>query len=390
MLLLSFFLNVAGVFSFVPPISNAAKGIQSFPSRLFLSSDEIDLSAKFTALIRDLQIENVPILGCEADDPSSFSGALWTTISEMSENNNGDKACLVLENTSMAIIETVVKDFSLLKSEDCIMKCLPELRRVDMRLLGVGPAIVIETSKRTIPEKIQREACLQQGEDIVVEKCHDALQHFANRMQLAGDEVNQQATRSSRTTDAFGALAMFWTCICELQSVPDAELSHIALSLPGIAMGRSDASHDRFSAFAEVVSRSLVLLRSHLDFELLHLHPAYDRKLVVPEDDIAHGHLPPHTWLPQILRLNNGKEAGENFTPDQLNLLNYQRRSPQTAIFISKVKISDKSVVNLDLGDEKVVEMNNVERYAVDLKRMLKEGEESLEKFLEEEICMTK
>merc|ERR1711862_392491 len=139
--------------------------------------------------------------------------------------------------------------------------------------------------------------------------------------------------RFSSATDCISALASFWTCICELQSTPETDLSTIVLSLPGIASGLDKASHDRFCAVVEIISRSLCLFRGDDVFGLVHFHPAYERNLVNPIDKPAYGHLPPRAMLrPMFKHLNNN--IVDTLTDEQLDLSDYQRRSPVTAINI--------------------------------------------------------
>ena len=79
--------------------------------------------------------------------------------------------------------------------------------------------------------------------------------------------------RYSPTTDACMTMSMFWNCICEMMSEPDANLSSIMLSLPGIGMGDSEEAHKRFAAVVELVGRYLCLFRGDGSFGLVHFHP---------------------------------------------------------------------------------------------------------------------
>ena len=54
-------------------------------------------SAMFQTLLRDLQIEGVPLLGCDANQVHTLNAALWTTMAELGDQDDAQRACLILE-----------------------------------------------------------------------------------------------------------------------------------------------------------------------------------------------------------------------------------------------------------------------------------------------------
>lgn len=378
---------------------------------------KVDDATKFQTLLNELQAEGVPLLGCDANQVNTFSAALWTTLSEMSEEDKGQKACLVLEKIPVGALTAFTEDFSILKMQDRLMHYLPELRRVSVSLVGkgVGPALVLETTERT-PEEIEEVAsrkALAEGRTNE-EPCVQSLRNFVQRMVIGLEacpytkEVDLSATgleakgvtpgpvayRFSDSTDLCGALASFWTCICELSSYPEEKLSTTVLSLPGIGAGVDKAAHNRFAAVVEVISRNLCLYRGDDVFGLVHFHPAYDRSVIYPDDKAAYGHLPPREWLRPMLNHLNFKTQATEMTDEELSMSDYQRRSPFTAINILRASQLDaasgaKSIVDLDLGEERTEKASGLSTYCRNAMKLAGVGEESLQKQLDEEIQLS-
>jgi hypothetical protein len=193
--------------------------------------------------------------------------------------------------------------------------------------------------------------------------------------------------RSARSGDVCVVIAAFWNCICELLSVPDEQLSCTVFTFPAEA-------HDRFSAVAELLSRSLFMYRGEDLFEVLYMHPSYDRNLIIPEDKPAHGHLPPTSWLGPMLRLNGNVEA-DRLSDEEKDLQNYQRRSPLPALIIKRksqldVAASPESgIVSLDMGGGSIEMASGVPIYARNVIRLAAEGKDSLQAALYAEIAIT-
>jgi hypothetical protein len=264
------------------------------PQQQPLQEDEEALKAqRFEALLRDLQIEGVPLLGCDAKAVHTFSAAVWTTLAELSESDDAQKACLILEDIPMPAIQALVQDFAILSTQTRLMDHLPEFHRIQMRLLSVGtqvvgPALVLETLARTHQEKEQREVQRQAmanyykvTETLMEAKVQTSLQNFVQRIVVSSEacpytkSVSWAATgleskgvspgpvayRFSPSMDVCTVMGLFWTCVCELMSHPEKDMSTVLLSLPGIGPGCTTEAHERFAAVVEVISRNLCLFR---------------------------------------------------------------------------------------------------------------------------------
>ncbi|KAL7536987.1 hypothetical protein ACHAXR_007522, partial [Thalassiosira sp. AJA248-18] len=369
----------------------------------------------FQSLLRDLQIEGVPLLGCDADQVSTLNAAIWTTMAEIGDNDEEQRACLVLESIPISALMAFAEDFTVLKTQGRLMDFLPELRRFSVSVVGkgVGPALVIETEARTEEEKTAAAPLKALESTFDKDKTVAALKSFISRvvvgleacpytksvdvsavgLEQRGVTPGPVGYRYSPTTDACMVMSMFWNCICEMMSEPDANLSSIMLSLPGIGMGDSREAHDRFAAVVELVGRYLCLFRGDGSFGLVHFHPAYDRSIIHPLTKPSYGHLPPISWLRPIIKMGGREAEAETLSDDDLALSNYQRRGPHTAINILRMTqvnaaAGPKSIVELDLGDGRTEEASGITLYTRNTLRMAEMGKESLQSALDADIAM--
>ena len=157
-----------------PRLSSASDGLENM--------DDERRSAQFQTLLRDLQIEGVPLLGCDADQVSTLNAAIWTTMAELGDADNEQRACLVMEKIPTTALLAFAEDFTVLKTQDRLMDFLPELKRYSISVLGkgLGPALLIETEKRTVVEQLMAEnKSLQYTFD--KDKTIGALKSFVNR-----------------------------------------------------------------------------------------------------------------------------------------------------------------------------------------------------------------
>ena len=366
-------------------------------SALGLSAEPIDeLSEErqanlFQFLLRDLQVEGVPLLEVDAHQVHTLQAALWTTMAELSEQTAEQKACLIFESIPVGALRSFVDDFMILKTQDRLMQSLPELERFSLSLVGkgVGPAIVVETA-----EKKEEDSDATTVASIDEAKLQFALHQFADRM-IAGRQVpgypasSDTSTPPPKTTyktcasaEVCHILSAFWTSICEQMTTSSAEQQPVTmLSLPALTTSA------RFGAVAELLSRSLCLYRGDDVLELLHLFPAYDRSQIHPVDKPAHGHLPPLGWLRAMLQYNGNTEQAERLTDEELALLNYQRRAPVTAVCIVPVDLLEATnVVDLDLGDGRVVMASGIGSYSESVIDLSERGKEELQSSLDAEI----
>ena len=331
----------------------------------------------FSYLLRDLEVEGVPLLGCDADQAHTFQAALWTVCSELHEQDGEGKACLVLESMPVESLRSFVDDFSNLKAEPRLMDSLWELKRFNITLLGkgVGPAIVIETSERSRDEKEAFDSFTESFSTPDELKWTSAMKMFVSRMGLEESSIisTPLAYRlvGSPSPGVCDTLSAFWTCICELLSQPEDQLSSIVVCLPSAPI-ESDHSQDqkRFSAVSEIINRLFFLYRGQDIFELSHFSPVYDRDQIHPKDEAAYGHLPPTHKLRSILKESGKEEEAPNLTDDELLLQNYLRKSPLPAVTIRrgpKLQVEDSS-------------------YAANLIKVVGEGKESLQSSLDAEL----
>jgi Protein of unknown function (DUF1415) len=408
--------QVALAFSrLIPPrLQKSSRAVPSFlsSSRPAPETDpleELDQARKdnlFQCLLRDLQIEGVPLLECDVDQAHTLQAALWTTMAELSEQENSQKICLVLEGIGVDALRKFADDFLVLKAQQRLMDHLQELQRFSVSLVGkgVGPALIIETTNKTQANPLA---------NFEYEKVNAAQKAFINRMVVGQqlcpytkntstspqglEEVNIQpgqiGYRYCGFSEVCHVLSTFWTCICELLSVPDEQLSTVVLSIPGIGGNAKldEFNHDRFSAVAELISRSLCLFRGNDVFETMHFHPDYNRDLIYPADQPAHGHLPPLGWIRRMLKAT-GKE--DTLSDEEIALSNYQRRSPFTSVVIKRksyfaaLKGSSNDVTDLELVDGQVEKVSGVPAYAKNAIQLADAGEESLREALQAEIAL--
>lgn len=369
----------------------------------------------YQSLLRDLQIEGVPLLECDADAVQTMNAALWTTMAEVNANDAASSACLVLEKIPLSALLAFCEDFTTLKTQQRLITQMPELRRLSVSVIGkgVGPALVIETIDRTEEEMAEKagrdaiEASLNEEKEIA------AMRSFIDRIVIQEEacpytkSVDLAATgleprgvkpgpvgyRYSSCTDACAAVGVFWNYVCELLNKPEEELSTTILSLPGIGYGTTEESHDRFAAVVELISRNLCLFRGDSLFGLVHFHPAYERNRIHPMVMPAYGHLPPRSWMRAMLRLNGNTQEAETLTDEQLDLSDYQRRSPHTAINMLRVSqlnaaAGAKSIVDLELENGRVEKASGITTYSRNAIRLAKIGEEQLRQGLESELAM--
>ncbi|KAL3788236.1 hypothetical protein ACHAW5_000832 [Stephanodiscus triporus] len=430
-------LATASVSAFAPPSSLSIKpriGHQPpsiaalpSPSPLRLSSsgesgpqqlegtDDDSRSTLFQALLRDLQIEGVPLLGCDADQVSTLNAAIWTTMAELGDGDDERRACLVMENIPTSALLAFAEDFTVLKTQDRLMAFMPELKRFSVSVLGkgLGPALLIETEARTEEEKDAAANLRAVEYTFDKEKTIEALRSFIGRVvvgleacpytksvDVSASGLEQRGVvpgpvgyRYSPTTDPCMAMSVFWNCICEMMSVPEPDLSSIMLSLPGIGIGDDRSAHDRFTAVVELAGRYLCLYRGDGAFGLVHFHPAYDRSLIHPLQKPSYGHLPPISWLRPILRMGGHGDEAERLSDDELALSNYQRRAPHTAINILRMSqvnaaAGSKSIVDLDLGDGRTEKASGITLYTRNTLRMAGIGKAALQSAVDAEVAM--
>lgn len=415
----------------------------------------------FQFLLRDLQIEGVPLLSVDADHVDTFQAAMWTTMAELltgwktHKGKQKEKACLILEDIPIEALRAFVSDFQILQTQQRLMAQLPELEMFHLAMVGkgVGPAITVtieplsattattkdqggeinrtgaagETSQHhhhlnndffdTITDPAQLdERKLTAAMKMFVDRVACGLEvcpHFNFDMEVQASQTNY---RTCGFTDVCHVLSSLWNAICEIQSTPADQLSAVMLLLPtitemkttrnadGMYVTGPEQQHARFAAVAELMGRSLCLYRGNNVFDLFFFHPFYERDLIFPKDRPAFGHLPPSSWLRPIVqeyykqKVGGGVDKGAKqrvLSDNDLQLANYQRRAPVTAVCIKRVAMMEEqaakdphasTMVELDVGGGEMVTASSVPYYARNILRLVEEGKESLQSELEEEM----
>jgi hypothetical protein len=379
----------------------------------------------FQFLLRDLQVEGVPLLSVDADQVHTLQAALWTTMAELYDNRSKEdqKVCLIFEEIPVSALRSFVDDFMILKTQERLIESLPELSGFSLSLVGkgVGPAILVElaAASEDAEEEDSLEAEIANTTQLSSEdqlKATAAMKSFVDRLIVTenvcpytastdvapagledkGIPPSALAYRGCGFSDVCHVLSSFWNCVCEILATPSNELSATILAMPTVGqqgMGK-EKDHARFTSVSELLSRTLCLYRGDSVLELLYFYPAYDRDLVHPADKPAHGHLPPTSWLRPMLRWAGKEKEADSLSDSDLALSNYQRRSPVTAVCIKRVAMLDEAatgdsgIVDLDLGDDGVMVASGVPTYAQNAVRLAELGEEALRSQLDDEIAI--
>jgi hypothetical protein len=285
--------------------------------------DELSAERKanlFQFLLRDLEVEQVPVLGVDATETHVFQAALWTTMGELSENPVEDRVCLVFESIPVETLKMFVQELDAIKTDSFLMDNIPELKRLNATLVGrgVGPAIVLTTSNRTNTELEAYQSLKQSAPVPNTMGCMAAMDSYITRTSSATGLVNYVDNRIIGSVDACDILSGFWTSVCELRSFPESEKASISVSYAPTTNGIDDSvRHNRYAALSILINRMTYLFGGK-DLASIHTFPLYDRNAIPRQDERASmGHLSPPS--------DDDDEAATK-------LLNYVRRSPLPSI----------------------------------------------------------
>jgi hypothetical protein len=317
----------------------------------------------FQFLLRDLQVEGVPLLSVDVPDwvdgsPFAYSvlqAALWTTMAEIADQQNQqraqqqeeeekgqdsdndddaapllNRACMVLENVPVPILQRFVDHFEqTLKADTRATARFPELRQIRLMLVGkgVGPGLLVEATNVT-------STSVEPTADSPPETEHRALaamKMFVDRGGSPNPTAMQCRTCSFR--DAYHIHSAFWNCVCEmLQSTMNNPLpqhpSSTYLLLPELDnVMPVDDQQEWFDVVTSMLTQSLELYAADTNgaaVEVSYYAPQYDRNKIQPANEFVRGHLPPLSWMRPDVSVED----------DDPSLMNYQRRSPVTACMI--------------------------------------------------------
>ena len=314
----------------------------------------------FQFLLRDLEIEGVPLLGCDGVAANkTLQGATWTVAGQLSENDFERKVCLVLEDIPVKDLKIFIDTFSSIKKQDRLMDSLHDLRRFSLSPVGngIGPAMILETRNRTETEIAQYESITKETPEPNESKWRSAIEAFVKR---SFPELDNDATayRFLGSSDACDILSGYWNCICELEAADSPEANTIVLSCPPMS---DEGSLARFAAISEVIN-TLNSAYPDYEYDLVYFHPSYDNDEVQSQNEPADGHIPPTSVLQNTLLRNKDDESVENLTDEQIRLQNYLRKSPLPGLIITRAsngngsgRIDYETVIRLaNEGEEKL------------------------------------
>ncbi|KAG7360154.1 hypothetical protein IV203_035253 [Nitzschia inconspicua] len=292
----------------------------------------------FQFLLRDLEVEQVPVLGVDAAETHIFQAALWTTMAELSENNVADKVCLVFESIPVDTLKLFVQEFDAIKSDSFLMENVPELKRINTTLVGrgVGPAIVLATSNRTKTDADVYQSIKQSAPTVDGTQWMRAMESFATRTSPGSGTI---LNRIIGSTDVCDILSGYWTSVCELLTLPEEEKVAIAVSYPPSMEGLDNERHDRYVSVSILMNRMASLFS---DISNIYVFPTYDRDAIPRNNKMASlGHLPP----------SDQGYSGELLDDEKVKLQNYLRRSPLPSVIITREKnaaeVFDKDAVSV-------------------------------------------
>ena len=227
----------------------------------------------FQFLLRDLEVEGVPLLGCDGVAANkTLQGATWTVAGQLSENDFERKVCLILEAFPIKDINVFVEMFSKIKEDDSIMDSLHDLRRFSLSLVGngIGPALVLETQNRTETEIAQYDSMKKATPEPNEPQWKADTESFIK--QSYPDLEDNVVYRFLGSSDVCDILSGYWNCICELEATEATDASAIILSCP------PNSGEDALTRF-EAVSKLIDTMNSVYDdykYELTYAHPSYD------------------------------------------------------------------------------------------------------------------
>ena len=317
----------------------------------------------FQFLLRDLEVEGVPLLGCDGVAANkTLQGATWTVAGQLSENDFERKVCLILEDIPVKTINVFVEMFSKIKEDESLMDSLHDLRRFSLNLVGngIGPALVLETQNRTAAEIEEYDAMKKATPEPNEAQWRAATESFIKR---SFPEVEDSiAYRFLGSSDVCDVLSGYWNCICELEASDESAASGIVLSCPPSS---GEDTLDRFAALSKLINTMNSAYESQYKYDLVYFHPSYDNDKIQSQDETATGHIPPTEVLRKII----SEEGTETLSEEQLKLQNYQRRSPLPGMIIKRVPKEGSEEFNYESAI-----------------RLANEGQEKLEAALQEEL----
>jgi hypothetical protein len=254
----------------------------------------------FQFLLRDLQVEGVPLLEVEVSNNAyALQAAVWTIFAELFQSEEGDDsaetenghkaaACLILPGMSIDILRNFVTDFEAWQREHWLLAEIPELAclRVSLVGKGLGSALVL----KVLPN-VSGSSTTAVGTTLSAANERRYLQgmaNFATIVQSMASPLQQQEERMADGTLAFrccphhnifSVLSTYWNCVCQL--VSDSKMQDLVLLLHDAAP--ETCSTSRFVAMTFLLRAGLSeesrvnLAYYHPDFALKGMKYAVDK-----------------------------------------------------------------------------------------------------------------
>mmetsp|Transcript_15083 Transcript_15083/g.34979 ORF Transcript_15083/g.34979 Transcript_15083/m.34979 type:complete len:409 (-) Transcript_15083:834-2060(-) len=318
----------------------------------------------FQFLLRDLEIEGVPLLGCDGVSASkTLQGATWTVAGQLNENDDGQKVCLVLEDVLENDLKAFAEMFSRIKERRSLTRSLPDLRRFSLSLVGegkVGNALILATQNRTKSESAEYDLMMRSVTERNEPQWKIAIESFIQRTfpVLEKKPIEYEFIRSFDVCDI---LSGYWNSICKLEASGVSGANAIVLSFPPTS---GEQTLDGFAAVSELINVMNSSYKSQYQYDLFFFHPCYDSDKIQSQDEDSNGHLPRITSLREKILEESDNEAAKMLTDEQLKLQNYQRRSPLQGVLITKALYSEENKI-ADFNYQNIL-------------RLVEEGEENL------------
>jgi len=306
----------------------------------------------FQFLLRDLEVEGVPLLGCDGVSANkTLQGATWSVGGQLSENDYERKVCLIFEDIPVKDLKKFVDMFSRIKKQQSLMDSLYDLRRFSLSLVGngIGPALILETQNRTETETTQYNL-MKKGTPAPNESQWKAAIEFFVKRSFPGLEDGPVAYRFLGSSDVCDILSGYWNCICELEAT---EANAIVLSYPP---STGEETLPRFLAVSELINTMNSVYEGEYKYDLVYFHPSYDSDKIRSQDEPANGHLSSTSFLREMILKNGDTGATETLTDEQLKLQNYRRRSPLPGVIIKRVS-KDKENGNAQFDYHDVIQL---------------------------------
>jgi len=358
----------------------------NYPTRLWETK-----ASPFQDTLASLEQGGTLLRECDASQVNTLQAAVWEQLSDISQQDEAASVCLIFPQISLEALRMLYNDFMMMKIQPELMQHFPELERVDVSTMA-GPALLMESRPRSGEEmEIEIRRKVYKFDET---KCRTAMVSFVNRV-VVGQKVCPYMISTEAASvgpvvyhyddcaDACAAVAAFWKSIGVLEDNPD--LSSTVLSLPAIGpIQEVGAGHDRFAAVVQVISQSLCLFGGDETYSLVHFHPLYTRDWIHPRDKPAYGHLPPQGWLRTMMEVNGSTEV-HSMTDDDLELSNFQRRSPHTAVNVLRVSQLEDStnestnIVDLQLPDGRIEKASGLRTYSRNAITLAQTGTDALE-----------